>query len=295
VNAVPYIRGAALAFVLMVASVQRDAAAEDEVARGTYLVRAAGCAGCHTDSKGKGAPFAGGRELKTPFGVYYSPNITPDPETGIGRWSDRDFLNALQQGLRPDGTHYFPVFPYTTYTKMRDEDAVAIKAYLFSLAPVRRENRAHDVWPPFDWRWTIGPWKSLYFEAGRWQPEPNRSEAWNRGAYLVEALAHCGECHTPRNAAGGLRRELWMAGSEDGPEGEIAANITPDPETGIGDWSRDDIVALLREGTKPDFDIVQGLMEEAIEEGLGRLSQADLEAIAVYVRALPPIRHQLPR
>ena len=168
--------------------------ADDELAiRGGYLARAAGCISCHTDKKAKGAPFAGGRALKTPFGTYYSPNITPDPGTGIGTWSDDDFLLALKHGLSPDGAHYFPVFPYTSYTKMVDDDARAIKAYLFSLKPVIRQNRRHDVSPPFGWRWMIGAWKALYFEVGRFEPEPSRDEAWNRGAYLA-TLAHCGEC-----------------------------------------------------------------------------------------------------
>ena len=216
------------------------------VTRGGYLVRAAGCMSCHTDKKAKGKLFAGGRGLKTPFGTYYSPNITPDAETGIGKWTDDDFLRALRRGINPRGEHYFPVFPYTTYTKLRDDDALAIKAYLFSLKPVTRKNRAHDVWPPFGWRWTIGPWKGLYFQEGDFKSEPNQDAAWNRGAYLVEALAHCGECHTPRNIVGAMDRTMWMAGAEDGPEGEVAANITPDVETGIGDWSVDQIAFFLR-------------------------------------------------
>jgi mono/diheme cytochrome c family protein len=292
-GAARYLRRAAVVVVLAMAV--RAEAAEDAVTRGAYLVRAAGCVGCHTDAKGKGPAFAGGRALKTPFGIYYTPNITPDKETGIGGWSDQDFLNALRQGLRPDGSHYLPVFPYTTYTRMRDADALAIKAYLFSLKPVSRQNRAHDVWPPFDWRWTMGPWKWLYFEPGRWRADAKRDKTWNRGAYLVEALAHCAECHSPRNLAGALDREMWMAGTEDGPEGEIAANITPDAETGIGDWNEDEIVTLLSEGIKPDYDDVQGTMAEAIEDGLAHLSPADLAAIAVYIKSLPPIRNKVGR
>ncbi len=265
------------------------------VIRGGYLARAAGCIGCHTDKKAKGAAFAGGRALKTPVGIYYSPNITPDPETGIGNWTDDDFLRALKRGMNPEGEHYFPVFPYTTYAKMRDDDTLAIKAYLFSLRPVRRENRAHDVWPPFGWRWTIGPWKGLYFQMGDFKSDPNQDEAWNRGAYLVEALAHCGECHTPRNFAGALDRTLWMAGTEDGPEGEVAANITPDFETGIGDWSVDQIAFFLKVGTKPDYEAAEGLMAEAIEDGLSHLSGDDLKAITQYIKSLPPISNNVAR
>ena len=268
-------------------------AAENAVERGVYLVRAAGCTSCHTDAKNEGERFAGGRALKTPFGVYYSPNITPDKVTGIGAWSDGDFLAALQQGLNPDGSHYFPVFPYTTYTRMRDEDALAIKAYLFSLKPVRRANTPHAVSMPFNWRWTMGIWKWLYFEPGRFRFDPEADETLRRGAYLVEALAHCGECHTPRNFAGAVDREMWMAGTVDGPEGEIAPNITPDPETGIGNWSEGDIVTLLKDGLKPDFDDVQGLMSEAIRDGLKDLPETDLKAIARYLKSLPAIEHKV--
>ena len=269
----------------------RSFADEALVAQGAYLVRAGGCVSCHTDKKAKGEPFAGGRGLKTPFGTYYSPNITPDRATGIGTWTDEDFLRALKRGISPAGEHYFPVFPYTTFTKMRDQDALAIKAYLFSLAPVTRHNRAPDVWPPFGWRWTIGPWKWLYFQAGEFKPDPNRDASWNRGAYLVEALAHCGECHTPRNFAGALDRTLWMAGTKDGPEGQAVANITPDLDTGIGDWSADEITFFLKQGTKPDYERADGLMAEAIEDGLGHLRDPDLAAIARYIMSLPPTAH----
>ena len=268
------------------------ASTDDALAiRGGYLAHAAGCISCHTDKKAKGAAFAGGRALKTPFGIYYSPNITPDPKTGIGVWTDDDFLNALKRGMNPEGEHYFPVFPYTSYTKLRDDDVLAIKAYLFSLKPVSRKNRAHDVWPPFGWRWTIGPWKGLYFHEGEFKPVSTRDAAWNRGAYLVEALAHCGECHTPRNLAGALDRSAWMAGAVDGPQGEAAANITPDFETGIGDWSVDQIAFFLKVGTKPDYEAAKGLMAEAIKGGLNHLTGDDLKAIARYIKSLPPIRN----
>ncbi len=265
---------------------------EGQVARGGYLVHAAGCVSCHTDKKAKGPSFAGGRGLKTPFGTFYSPNITPDPATGIGNWSEDDFLRALKAGLRPDGAHYFPVFPYTTYTKMADDDARAIKAYLFSLKPVARPNRRHDVSAPFGWRWTIGVWKALYFEAGPLEPDPSRSATWNRGAYLA-TLAHCGECHTPRNFAGAMDRTMWMAGTVDGPEGDLAPNITSEGETGIGDWSQDELVFFLKNGTKPDHEEAEGAMAETIEDGLSHLGDDDLEAIATYILALPPIYNYL--
>ena len=271
------------------------AGAETAAERGAYLVRAGGCVTCHTDEKGGGAPLAGGLALKTPFGVFYSPNITPDPQTGIGGWSDRQFLEALKHGRRPDGAAYYPAFPYTTYTKMTDADALAIKAHLASLAPVRKENRPHELDFPLGWRWLAGVWRALFFEDGEFRPEPARGEQGNRGAYLVEALAHCGECHTPRNALGVMDRDLWLAGTREGPGGEIAPNITPDPETGIGSWSRGDVVALLKEGVTPEYDNVQGTMAEAVSDGLSHLTEADLEAIAIYLESVPPIQRRITR
>lgn len=271
------------------------AGAQTPAERGAYLVRAGGCVACHTDEKGGGPPFAGGVALKTPFGTFYTPNITPDPETGIGGWSDAEFLAALKRGLRPDGAPYYPAFPYTTYARMTDEDALAIKAYLFSLPPARKPNREHELKFPFGWRWTVSVWRALFFDETPFQPNSARSEEWNRGAYLVEALAHCGECHTPRNVLGALKRDMWLAGAREGPEGEIAPNITPDPKTGIGDWSEGDIVTLLKEGVTPDYDNVQGTMEEAVRHGLSHLSEADLKAIAVYLKSVPPIENAVRR
>jgi mono/diheme cytochrome c family protein len=277
-------------------AISTASSAEDElVARGEYLLRAGGCVSCHTDIKGGGRELAGGRALKTPFGTFFSPNITPDRQTGIGRWSKAQFKRALRFGLRPDRSHYFPAFPYTSYTRMSNADIRALRAYLFSRPPVRREDRPHELRFPFGWRFLLGPWKSLYFEPGAWAPDPDRSEQLNRGAYLVEALAHCGECHTPRNALGAIDREMWLAGTVDGPEGELAPNITPDVETGIGDWSAADLVHMLKTGFKPDYDDAQGAMAEAIDHGLKYLSDDDLEAIAAYMRALAPINNRVER
>ncbi|HYM31789.1 MAG TPA: cytochrome c [Candidatus Cybelea sp.] len=263
-------------------------------ARGAYLVRAAGCITCHTDEKSHGPPFGGGRAIPTPFGTFYSPNITPDRATGIGAWSDADFLGALKRGVRPDGAALFPAFPYTTYTRMSDRDALAIKAYLFSLPAVKRANKAHDVWP-FAWRFPVVFWKWMFFKPGEFEPDPKASAEVNRGAYLVNALAHCGECHTPRNVAGGLELSKFLSGTPDGPEGERAPNITPDKETGIGKWDKDDLVELLKDGRKPNFDNVQGTMGAAIKDGFKYLTDADLNAVAAYVLSRPPIAHRVPR
>jgi len=264
------------------------ARAESEVARGEYLFRAAGGCTCHT---AEGGPeLAGGRALTTPFGVFYSTNITPDPETGIGRMSDEDFIRAMREGVAPDGSSYFPVFPYTSFTGMNDADLRALRAYLFSLEPVRRENLPPDACPPFRWRASASLWKWAFFEPRRIEPDPARSEKWNRGRYLAEALAHCGECHTPRNLAGALDPTQAFAGSEDGPEGELAPNLTPHPETGLADWSENDLIWLLQTGFDPEGDDVQGLMRELIEAGYQHLSRDDLAAIAEWVRSLEPIR-----
>jgi mono/diheme cytochrome c family protein len=266
-------------------------AEEDAVARGEYLVRAGGCVSCHTSAGDR--PLAGGRALATPFGTFYSPNITPDAETGIGRWTDAQFLQALREGVRPDGTNYFPVFPYPSFTGISDSDALAIKAYLFSLPPVRRQNRPHDVGFPFSWRALQTGWKLLFFTRGPFQPSPERSAAYNRGAYLVTALAHCGECHTPRNLLGAVRPSMRIAGTRDGPDGQIVPNITPDRGTGIGKWERDDIVELLRTGNTPEESKVKGAMREAIADGLKYLSDEDLAAVADYLLAQPPIIHDV--
>jgi len=263
--------------------------------RGAYVAKAAGCVSCHTDYKNQGPEYAGGRGLATPFGTFYSPNITPDVETGIGAWSDADFVRALREGVSPEGAHYFPVFPYPSYTRMTEQDMLDLKAFLFSLEPVRRAAPAHDVPFPLDVRFAQFFWKLLFFEEGPVAGDPAQSEAWNRGRYLVDAAAHCGECHTPRNALGGARESLYLAGTPDGPEGERTPNITPDPGTGIGGWTKGDIVNLLKTGFKPDFDNVQGSMEEAIEHGLKDLTDADLEAIAEYLKGIPPIVNAVPR
>ena len=271
---------------------RRDAS---EVARGAYLFAVAGCAGCHTDAKHGGKPLAGGRALPTPFGTFYGPNITPDPEHGIGRWSDADFLRALRFGRAPDGSHYYPVFPYTSFTAMTDADILAIKAYIFSRPAVPRPDRAHDVALPLRWRFLLGFWKWLNFTPGPFRPDPSRSAEWNRGAYLTRAVGHCAECHTPRTWIGGFDRSLDMAGTEDGPEGQTVPNITPDPETGIGKWSLADITFALKTGLLPDGDDLGGLMAEVVDNGTARLREADLRAIAVYLKALVPIRHKVVR
>ena len=284
--------GAAAGALLALAGLSPVGAADpDLIARGAYLTTAAGCADCHTDSKQGGRPFAGGRALATPFGTFYAPNITPDLDTGIGRWSEAQFLRALREGIGPDGSNYFPVFPYPSFTKITDDDVRAIKAYLFTQPAVSQSNRAHDVAFPFSWRFLLYGWKLLFFSPGPFRPEPERGEAHNRGAYLVTALAHCGECHTPRNWFGATEPSRLLAGTSHGPDGKAVPNITPDPDTGIGNWSEQDIITLLKDGQTPDFDFVGGAMGEVVRN-TSRLDDGDRRAIAVFLKSIPPIQSQ---
>lgn len=281
---------------LLLASSAPPVRAESELARGRRVFHATGGCSCHTNYPGEGdeAPLlAGGRPLKTPFGVFYSSNITSDIETGLGRWSDADFIRAMREGLSPEGQHYFPVFPYTSFAGLSDADLVDLKSYIDSLPRIRRANRDPDAPFPFSWRPALAGWKWLNFAPERVVDESGQSAEWNRGRYLVSAAAHCGECHTPRTLTGGLDRSMWLAGSSDGPEGELAPNITPDRKTGIGRWSIPDLVWYLEMGIKPDGDDTQGLMSEVIEHGYTHLPASDLKAIAIYLESVAPIENDL--
>ena len=260
----------------------------EAVERGRYLATAANCVGCHTEPGG--TEYAGGRSLKTPFGTFYGPNITPHPEHGIGRWSDEDFLAALKRGISPEGHPYYPAFPYTSFAGMTDEDALAIKAFLFSLPPADRPRRSHDLSFPYSLRLALWPWRWLYFDPAPAGVPEGAGEAVRRGAYLVESLAHCGECHTPRNWLGAREDDRRLAGNTDGPEGEKVPNITPDPETGLGSWSEEDVVRVLETGLLPDFDAVGGPMGEVVKS-TSKLEPSDRAAIAAYLKTVPPVRN----
>jgi mono/diheme cytochrome c family protein len=270
------------------------AADEASLARGELLFKAADCTGCHTDVKGGGKPLAGGRPLVTSFGTFYGPNITPDKQYGIGGWSEAQFHDALRKGVDDDGDYLFPVFPYTSFTGMTDEDIADLYAYLQTLAPVAQPSKPHEVSFPFGWRFLQIFWRALFFTEGPLQPVPGQSAEWNRGRYLAEAVAHCPECHTPRNFLGGLKRSQAYSGNPQGPDKMKAPNVTPDDETGIGKWSLDDITTLLKTGQTPDFDFVGSGMSEVVK-GTAALSDADRHAIAVYVKSLPPIRREKPK
>ncbi len=265
---------------------------DDPVQYGAYVFRAGGCFECHTDTKGKGQPLAGGRGLPTPFGTFYSPNITPDPETGIGRWSEADFVRAMRQGLSPAGENYFPSFPYTAFAKISDADMRALWAYLRAQPPVKQQNKPHDVPFPFNLRMAVWGWKFLYFDGKPMISDAAKSAAWNRGAYLVNALGHCSECHTQRNPLGGLKSDMMFAGSTDGAEGKSVPNITPHPTTGIGRWSEKDIADFLGSGMTPEGDFTGGLMGDVIEQSTKYLTAEDRLAMATYLKSLPPIDHR---
>lgn len=253
--------------------------------RGAYLVRAAGCVSCHWDRKGRGKPFAGGRQLITPFGVFVAPNISGDRRSGIGAWSDEEFVRALIHGQGVHGEELYPVFPYTTYTRMTVEDALAIKAYLVSLAPVPAGNEGHDLSFPFSWRALLKGWKLLYFSGEPLPYDPNRSSTWNRGRYLVDALGHCGECHTPRGDFGQMDEKRYLQGNPHGPDGwKIPALVGPRSQ--LAEWSVEEIEEYLNSGAKPDFDSAQGPMAEVIEDSSKHLTEEDQNAIALYLKSL---------
>jgi mono/diheme cytochrome c family protein len=279
--------GALIAVSVLLFSLASARGAEGYIKSGEYIFKAAGCAGCHTREKPKGKFLAGGRRMKTSFGSFYTPNITPDPNHGIGDWSFSDFVAAMREGETRDGSVYYPAFPYASYTGMTDGDLRDLWAYLRSVPAVAEANREHELTFPFNIRFSVRFWRWLYFDSARFKTDPRRSPVWNRGAYLVRALGHCGECHTPRNLIGGLDKTRELAGNKNAPDGKRVSNITPHSKKGIGDWSENDIISLLQDGGLPDGDFVGGAMTEVVENSTSQLAQEDLRAIAVFLKALP--------
>ena len=254
------------------------------VERGAYLARAADCMVCHTTEGGK--EYAGGLGFKLPFGTLYSTNITPDKDTGIGNYSDQDFLAAMHRGIRRDGARLYPAMPFTSYTYVSDADALAIKAYLFSLPPVRAAAPENTLMFPFNQRWAMGFWSALFNPDTRFEPDTSKSPEWNRGAYLAEALAHCGECHTPRNLAFALNNRLKFAGAV--TAGWRAFNISSDKTTGVGAWRDDDLVSYLSIGHADGHGAASGPMGEAVDHSLSKLAPEDIRAVVAYLRSVPP-------
>lgn len=259
------------------------------IKQGKYLLNIAGCITCHTDTENNGVPLAGGKELKSSFGTFFTPNITSDNETGIGRWNEMDFIRALQHGLSPNGEHYYPAFPYASYTFMSRKDVLSIFAYLKSLPPVKQRNREHKLgWPASD-RSMLGFWKNLNFRQGAFRHNNRMSPAWNRGRYLVDALAHCGECHTPRFSSGGAMHSRYLAGGTVEAEDKNAPNITRDRNDGIGGWSKAQLIAFLASGITPEMRTVNETMQEVINGITSKLDNHDLQAMAEYLMTVPPI------
>jgi mono/diheme cytochrome c family protein len=273
------------ALALCLAAGLGNALAQGDAKRGEYLAKAGGCIGCHTEDKDGAVPFAGGRALKTPFGTFYGPNITPDKTSGIGGWTEADFIRALRQGDRPDGSNYFPAFPYPSFTKISDGDMRDLWAYLRTLPPSAKPSREHDLWFFFGWRWLVSIWKWLYFTPGAFTSIPGVSEIVNRGAYLVQALGHCGECHTPRNFLGGPKSDRYLAGGK-GPDGKSVANLTP---TNLKKQSDKEIKDFLVTGLTEEGDVPAAPMGEVIKNTTSQITSADLDAIIAYLRTLPPL------
>jgi mono/diheme cytochrome c family protein len=255
------------------------------IERGQYLARAADCEACHTAKDG--APFAGGRAIVTPFGTIYSANITPDKDTGIGSWSDASFLNAVHKGVDDQGVPLYPAMPYASYTIMTDADALAIKAYLFSLKPVHSEVPDETLRFPFNQRWLMRVWSFLFDTDRRFEPDTAESAQWNRGAYLAEGLAHCGECHTPRNVFQALNNRRKFAGAVQA--GWRAYNITSDRNSGVGAWSDAELSQYLATGHADGRGTAAGPMGEAVDESLRYLTPGDIQALVAYMRTVPAI------
>jgi mono/diheme cytochrome c family protein len=275
-----------LAAVLLCTAFARAPARADPpeatIARGKALATAADCAGCHTADPAK--PFAGGKRIDTPFGAIYSPNLTPDRNTGLGTWSDDQFYRALHDGVAPDGSRYYPAFPYPNFTKITRDDVLAIRAYLATLLPV------HNTWPPPQLRWPLNyrvvmrGWNLLFFRPGIFEPDQQKSAEWNRGGYLVTGAAHCGSCHTPKNMFGADKRGQWYGGGR--VQGWFAPRLDSAGRSGLKSWSVDDIVEYLQSG-RNGRSHADGLMAEVVVNSTSQMSDDDVRAIAIYLKDLP--------
>ena len=254
-----------------------------QIERGRYLAILSDCGSCHT-VPGSSQPLAGGRPIETPFGNIVAPNITPDPETGIGSWSDDQFDAAIRKGLRRDGSRLYPAMPYNTYTKMSRDDVLAIRAYLNTLTPVHNAVVANTLPFPFNIRAAMRVWDALYFKEGEYQAVSNQSAEWNRGAFLVDGPGHCGACHTPKTSLGGDKTDQYLQGSY--LQGWSAPDITNDTRRGLGVWSKADLVAYLKSGHNR-FTAATGPMGEVVTLSTAFITDPDLNAIATYLKSLP--------
>ena len=275
-------------FVTIPATVPASAlsAHTPDQANGKTIFHAGGCASCHaTPGQDDKTKLGGGLGLKSPFGTFYVPNISPDPNDGIGKWSEADFVTAMMKGTSPDGRHYFPAFPYTSYQRMRVADVRDLFAHIKTLPAVQGKVRDHDVPFPFNVRRSLGGWKFLFLDGEPFRPDSAKPAEWNRGAYLANGPGHCAECHSPRNALGGIIAAQRFAGGPN-PEGEgWVPNIT---QKGLGEYSDKDIAYVLETGNTPDGDSVGGAMT-AVVRNTAQLPAADRNAIAAYIKSLPPV------
>ncbi len=250
--------------------------------RGRYLTNAGDCAACHTADDGQ--PFAGGRAVPTPFGTIYSTNITPDTETGIGRWSNEEFYKAMHEGVGRGGKRFYPAFPYPWYTKVGVDDVRAIKAYLDALLPVKQKDKSSELPWPLSVRAVMAGWNALYFHEGAFRTNPEKSAQWNRGAYLVEGLGHCGACHTPKNVLGGPKKNKRLEGGYG--EHWYASSLTGDLRDGLGAWSAQEVAEYLKTGSNAKA-AAAGPMAEVVRNSTQHLDDADLNAIAAYIKDMP--------
>jgi mono/diheme cytochrome c family protein len=251
-----------------------------QVQRGKALVDAGDCVACHTQAGAQ--PFTGGRPIKTPFGVIYSPNITPDRETGIGAWSDEDFYRAMHEGIRPDGARLYPAFPYPYFTKMPREDVMAVRAYLNTLQPTPNPRPANKLFWPLNYRVFMRGWNAMFFTPGTFVADNGKDAEWNRGAYLVEGPGHCGACHTPKNLFGSGKSAHALQGGA--IQNWFAPNITSDQHHGIGSWTVDEVVEYLKTGRNARSGAA-GLMSEVVRDSTSKMSDSDLRAMAVYLKS----------
>jgi len=256
--------------------------AELQSQRGAYLARVGNCMGCHTTRGGK--PYAGGRKMRTPFGVFVTPNITPDDDTGIGQWDEEDFWQAMHHGKSKDGRYLYPVFPYIEYTKVTRQDSDLIFAYLHSLPSVAQNNPPHKIDSPYDNQWLLFLWRAWYFKEGVYESDSSKSEEWNRGAYLVQGLGHCNACHTSRNVWGASQDGELTGGEIMGTYWYAPSLISP-LEAGMGDWSIDAIVELLSTGITSHA-VTSGPMATIVRQSLQHLSADDMRAMAVYLQSI---------
>src|SRR3954462_8631065 len=261
------------------------AGAQGDAKRGEYLSKAAGCIGCDTEARKDAQPYAGGRALKTPFGTFYGPNITPHRQAGIGAWSEADFFRAMREGRRPDGAHYFPAFPYSSFTRIADADLRDLWAYLRSLRPSAQPSKQHELGFFYRWRFLVAFWKWLFFEPGPMAADPAKSAPLNRGRYLVDALGHCGECHTPRNFLGGPKKSRYLGGAKLG-EDVNAPNVTP---TRLKKYAPSELKDILTSGLYPDGDVMGETMSEVVKNTTSQLAPADLDALIAYLLSVPPL------